>query len=519
MATLVDNLFRSARHFAERCALVAGDDRVTYGALAQRAAAFGAYLLRAGLREGDRVALFLPNSVEFVAAYYGTLLAGGIAVPLNAAAKARDLLVWLRHCEASWLVIDTTNPDVESAIAELSPRLRIVHAGATAAGSAAHASMHEICASGAELRPRPLPEHSPAAILYTSGTSGRPKAVVLSQRNLAANTASIVEYLQLTERDSILALLPFYYSYGSSVLHTHLQVGATLVLEAGLVYPHRVLENMTQQRVTGFAGVPSTFALLLSRVNFRDYRLEALRYVTQAGGAMSRVLVERLRAALPNVQVYAMYGQTEATARLAYLPPERLASKPGSVGRAIPGVELSVRREDGSTVDVGETGEICARGPNIMLGYWNDPAATAAALRDGWLHTGDMGHVDGDGDLFIVGRRSDMIKTGAHRVHPLDVEEVIAELDTVAESAVVAVDDEILGEAIKAFVVPAPGAQLNPVEVKAHCRARLANYKVPKWVEVVASLPRTASGKLSRRELREREHRDETKQPTVVAST
>lgn len=516
VATLVDNLFRSAREFATRCALVAGDQRVTYQDLVGRAAAFGACLQRGGLNEGDRVALLLANSIEFVVAYYGTLLVGGIAVPLNVAAKARDLLVWLNHCEATWLVADTANPDVQSAIANV-PRLKIVHASDAVARTSVQATMNELGRDDAKLRP--LTEQAPAAILYTSGTSGRPKAVVLSHRNLAANTAAIVDYLHLTETDSIPALLPFHYSYGSSVLHTHLQAGGTLVLETGLVFPHRLLEVMARERVTGLAGVPSTFALLLSRVSFHEYGLASLRYVTQAGGAAPRVLFQKLQSALPHVQIYAMYGQTEATARLTYLAPERLAEKPSSVGRAIPGVQLSIRHEDGSAAGVGEIGEICASGPNIMLGYWNDPAATAAVLRDGWLHTGDMGHVDVEGDLFIVGRRGDMIKTGAHRVHPLDIEEVIAELPAVAESAVVAVDDEILGEAIKAFVVPMPGAHINPTEVKAHCRARLANYKVPKCVEVVASLPKTSSGKLSRRELREREHRDGTKQTPVVAST
>ncbi|MGB0133864.1 class I adenylate-forming enzyme family protein, partial [Dokdonella sp.] len=201
------------------------------------------------------------------------------------------------------------------------------------------------------------------------------------------------------------------------------------------------------------------------------------------------------------VRIFIMYGQTEATARLAWLPPEKLEEKAGAVGIPIPGVELVVRREDGSTTDSGEIGEVFARGPNIMLGYWRNPDASAGVLREGWLKTGDMGHFDEDGFLYLSGRRSDMIKTGAHRVHPKDVEEVIAELPEIAETAVAGIDDDTLGQVIKAFVVVAAEHALTINQIKAHCRDRLAAYKIPKLIEFVDALPKTASGKIRRAEL------------------
>jgi acyl-CoA synthetase (AMP-forming)/AMP-acid ligase II len=236
-------------------------------------------------------------------------------------------------------------------------------------------------------------------------------------------------------------------------------------------------------------------------VQLENYDLGSLRYVTQAGGAMSPELTRRLRKALPHVQLFVMYGQTEATARLTYLPPADLDRKPGSVGRPLCGVEIEIRREDRSAAAAEEGGEVWVRGANVMLGYWQDPATSASVLAAGWLKTGDMGYLDREGYLYLHGRRSDMIKTGAHRVHPLDVENVIQELPGVAEVAVAGVDDDILGQTIKAFVVAAPGASIDPMKIKAHCRERLANYKIPKYVEIVPALPKTASGKVRRHEL------------------
>lgn len=193
-----------------------------------------------------------------------------------------------------------------------------------------------------------------------------------------------------------------------------------------------------------------------------------------------------------------MYGQTEATARLTYLPPERLEEKLGSAGIAIPKVTLEIRDERGTVLPPGQVGEIWARGPNVMLGYWNDPAGTAEALQNGWLRTGDLAYMDDEGYVYIQGRATEMIKSGAHRINPRDIEEAIGELEEVAEVAVVGVPDEILGQVIKAVIVLRPGARLDPLTVKAHCQSRIASFKIPKRVEFTTQLPKTASGKVKR---------------------
>lgn len=489
MRSLVDNLLCSADRYPQRCAIKDGARDVSYQDLVNDAASIAAQLRSEGISKGDRVAVILPNNSEFVAAYYGVLMAGGIVVSLNAAAKARELAAWLRDCDAAFVYADESNAEVRASLAALEHPPKLLNAAA---------------ASRAELLVHRGQEDDPACILYTSGTTGQPKGVVLSHKNILSNTSAIVEYLRLTCDDSIVTVLPFYYSYGSSVLHTHLKVGGRLILQKNFVYPHAVIETLSAERATGFAGVPSTFALLLSRVKLQDYDLSAVRYVTQAGGAMAPALTQRLREAFPLAEIFVMYGQTEATARLTYLPPHALDAKLGSVGIPVPGVKIEVRTEHGTPAPVGQVGDIWASGPNIMLGYWRNEAATAEVLRDGWLKTGDMGRMDEDGYLYIVGRRSDMIKTGAHRVHPQDIEDVIAELVEVQEVAVVGEDDEMLGQTIKAFVVPAAGAQISPMRVQAYCRERLAAYKVPKTVVIVSSLPRTSSGKIRRAELQER---------------
>ncbi len=500
MPTLPARVAERVRAAPARIALADGARSVDYAAFWAQACAFAQALRTRGLATGDRVALLLPNRIDAAVAVYGCWLAGGIAVPLNVQARARDFEPWLRHCGATHVVHEAGHADAEFALASLDA------APVAWALSPGKPIVSGTKACVADFRVEALHADAPALILYTSGTTGAPKGVTLTHANVLANAKSVVRYLALTADDSVLGLLPFYYAYGASVLHTHLLSGARIVLSPGLSFPHLMLETLARERVTGLSGVPSTFAMLLDRARLDAHDLSALRYITQAGGAMPQALARRLRDALPAPRLYVMYGQTEATSRLTWLPPERLDEKPGSVGIAVDGVALRIAREDGTAAAAGEEGEVQARGANVMTGYWNAPESTATVLRDGWLRTGDLGHLDADGYLFLAGRRSDMIKTGAHRVHPGDIEEVIAEVPGVAENAVIGVDDDTLGQIVKAFVVlraaprdaDAPAAPPLDLAIKAHCRARLAPYKIPRQIEFVDALPRTASGKVRR---------------------
>ena len=494
-----------ARRHPGRTAIVGDDRRIDYARFWREAQRFARALRARGLQPGERVAILLPNRIEAAVACYGAWLAGGIAAPLNAQARERDFHVWLAHCDARHVVFEARHGDALSAIASIdaaraamqdAPLERWAIDGDHPLTPDADESDRD--ASDDDIDPASIAGGDTAVILYTSGTTGAPKGVTLTHGNLLANAEAVVRYLALDARDSVLSILAFYYAYGASVLHTHLISGGCVVLAPNLLFPHLLMDTIARERITGFSGVPSTFALLLERVKLADYDLSSLRYMTQAGGAMSPVLIRRLRTALPHPRLFVMYGQTEATSRLTWLPPERLDDKLGSVGIPVDGVELRIVHEDGREAATGDIGEVRVRGANVMRGYWNNPEASSAVLVDGWLRTGDMGHLDADGMLWLAGRRSDMIKTGAHRVHPGDIEDVIAEIPGVSEVAVVGIDDKVLGQVIKAFVV-APGLPPNSEShIKAHCRERLATYKIPRDIAFVSALPRTASGKVRR---------------------
>ncbi len=498
--TLVHMLRDNAVRTPDSRAVLLNGRHTTYQKLWSDVCAVAGFLQNNGLQPGDRVGVLIKNSVEYIAVYYGVLAAGGVVVGLNTMARSRVLSNWLQHSGASWLFAEVQHPELNSVLDSLDNTMQVVLVGAEEEGveNACRTWQDVLQNNGEEPDLSRLESAQTAAIIYTSGTTGQPKGVMLSHGNLSSNIHSIQQYLQLTPNDRILNVLPFYYSYGNSVLHTHLAAGATLVLENNLLYPHNILTAMASERATGFSGVPSTFAILLSRTRMENYDLSALRYITQAGGAMAPAMIERLRKAVPHARFFVMYGQTEATARLAWLPPEMLDAKPGSIGIAIPGVRLELRDKQGQPVAVGETGEIWASGENIMQGYWRDPELTRKVLEDGWLKTGDLAHCDEDGYFYIDGRSADMIKTGANRISPKEIEEVIMELDGVEEAVVVGVPDELLGQVIKAVVVPRPGVKIEIKQIRAHCWKHLAMYKVPKFIDFVAELPKTASGKIQR---------------------
>ncbi|MCW8855329.1 MAG: acyl--CoA ligase [Gammaproteobacteria bacterium] len=499
--TIIHCLKESVSRYPDSEAVVYKDQRITYKQLWSMVCSVVSYLHGQGMKKGDRVGLLIENSPEYIAVYYGALSAGGVVVGLNTTAKASDLINWLEHCDARFLFSSINHPEFNEITKNCTYQLNVIGIGEYLN------DQKSTCDLWSEIVDKSLLEldmtmladmMSPATIIYTSGTTGSPKGVTLSHRNLISNTRSIIEYLGLSSKDSIVSVLPFYYSYGNSVMHTHLAVGGRLVLENSFVYPHKVLEKIVQERVTGFSGVPSLYSLLLSRTKLKEYDFSKVRYMTQAGGAMAPASIIRLLEEIPTVNFYVMYGQTEGTARLSYLPPKNLIEKMGSIGKAIPGVTLEIHDENNNICPPGVTGEICANGDNIMIGYWNSPDETRKVIVDSWLKTGDLAHYDEDGFLYIDGRSSDMIKTGANRISPKEIEEVIAHLVEVEEVAVVGVPDEILGQVIKAVIVPTSKNALEKKTVQAHCRKNLSLYKIPKIIEFTNELPKTSSGKVKR---------------------
>lgn len=480
----------------------------SYGEIAAAATDIACSLADGGLASGDRVLLMLRNSAEYVAAYLGILKAGGVVVALNPVATLDEVQGVLDDCEPVAAFLEPKrmkefeqSPD-RFGSRRHKPRMMVTVcelealAPAGAGGCAGYLSGTELPEFGSE---------SVAQIIYTSGTTGKPKGVTLSHRNLVENSQSIISYLGLTQDDSVLVVLPFFYSYGNSLLFTHLCAGGRLVIAADTVYWSRIVDLMADQRVTGFSGVPSTYAMLLHKSDFQRRALPALRYLTCAGGRLAPAVSEAVTGAHSQAELFLMYGQTEATARLSTVYPADLPEKAGSIGRGIPGVTLKVLGGASMTDELppGEVGEIVASGPNIMLGYWNDPELTRTVLSPAGLRTGDLGYRDEDGFIFLSGRKDDMIKSGGHRVFPAEVEDAILGLEGVAEVAVVGVADDILYERPVAVVVAATGnGLLDESTVLVHCSNALPPHKRPARVQFVDSLPKTSSGKIQRSAVR-----------------
>jgi acyl-CoA synthetase (AMP-forming)/AMP-acid ligase II len=333
--------------------------------------------------------------------------------------------------------------------------------------------------------------------MFTSGSTGKPHGVMVSHANIVANTQSIIEYLPLTADDRIMAVLPFHYCFGTSLLHTHLRLGASLVIGSTFTYPETVLQRMIDTECTGFAGVPSHFQLLLHKSSLRKKHFPHLRYVQQAGGHLAPACIRELQRALPKTKIFVMYGQTEGTSRLSYLPPEMLERKTGSIGKGIPGVRLRVLDQRGVPVAPGEVGEIVADGGNVALGYWGAPRESATVFREGRLYTGDLATIDSEGFIYIVGRAKDFVKCGGKRVSCRQLEEQLLEFDPLLEAAVIGIPDDLWGEAIKAFVVPrtADGCELKE-RVSQFCKERLPPQLVPREIVVLDALPKNSAGKV-----------------------
>ena len=505
----------------DKVAVIHGKRSVTYEELSLGVSQLAEFLVKEGMQAGDRVGIVLDNSPEYIISYLAVHKAGGISVAINSQYSAYEFKTIFSDCLPRVLIVEKkfmksvldAVPDVSSLMTILimdnnkaEKLLALIRKRIAVPSHINYFTMQDITRDNNSKSVCPsIDKKAVASIIYTSGTTGDPKGVMLSHENFLTNANSIIEYLHLTQEDRIMVVLPFYYSYGTSLLTTHIMAGGSLVIENSFMYPNVVLDKMLEKGVTGFAGVPSTFAILLNRSNIRKYNFSRLRYVTQAGGPMSPRHAKDLAEILPEADIYIMYGQTEATARLTYLDPEDFHKKPGSIGKAISGVEIELVKKDGTTAENEEEGEIVARGGNIMSGYWKKPKETKKVLKEGRLYTGDLAVRDSEGYLKIISRRSDIIKSGAHRISPKEIEEVIHEMPEVHEVTIIGAEDEILGFTVKAVIVLNEGQEIGAKAIQKHCRERLAPFKIPKDVVFVKELPKTNSGKVRKHLLKKSE--------------
>jgi acyl-CoA synthetase (AMP-forming)/AMP-acid ligase II len=497
---IVDDLFKKSKSM-KKVALLQGKDTITYPDLYRDVQRVSSKLRALGHKPGDMILLVAENSFFWTASYFGTMGAGMVSVPLHHTVSESHLDFVVDSCKIKTCFVQKRY--IKNIAKYNFPNIITDEAGVpgtTFFGDLPKSDFRFVDVDA---------KKTLAVIIFTSGSTGKPKGVMLSHHNIFWNTDSIIEYLNLTENDRMMVVLPFSYCYGVSWLHTLTKVGGQIVLNNKFMFPGLVLKEMVEKECTGFAGVPSTFQILLRRSSLKTMSFPKLRFVAQAGGKLSNPFILELMEALPKTQVFIMYGQTEATARLSYLPPELLPKKLGSCGKGIPRTELEVLKENGEPVKPGEVGEIVASGGNIMMGYWQDPEANAKALRNGKLYTGDLATVDDEGYIYVVDRQKEIIKSGGFRVSPREIEEVIAGIADVVEVGVVGVADDVMGEAVKAYVVLREGSLLKEKDIIEHCRSKLPSYKVPKYVKLLKALPKNEAEKVMMAALKEMAARGE----------
>ncbi len=499
-------LERSAELFPRKIAVVQAKRRVDFAWINGWANRLARVLIAAGVRPEDRIVLLCENSIEHVFCYYGILKSGATAVALDTDIKPEGLAILLKELEPKALI---ASPQLEKTVQALDPslfrhcRLLALSQNPPAAASGSASSFQEELAAQTDSNPGvDISPQSCSEIIYTSGSQGKPKGVMLSHANIEANTRSIVEYLSLTPDDVQMVVLPFFYVMGRSLLNTHFAAGGSIVINNAFAYTAAVLRQMAEEGVTGFSGVPSTYAHLLFRSPLAAYRdkLPKLRYVSQAGGHMpTHIKLELLKILPPHTRLFVMYGATEASARLTYVPPERLTYKIDSIGIPIAGVTLSVISPDGKILGPGETGELVARGDNIMLGYFKDGHATKKALGSHGYHTGDLGYRDNDNYFFITGRKDDQLKIAGHRVDPQEIEDKIIESGLAAECLIFGVPDPLKEQRLAGLAVPVRPSRDTLAAILKFCAARLPRHKVPDSLKLVEAIPKMTSGKPDRK--------------------
>lgn len=492
-------LRETARRLPQKAAILWRDRGMSFGELEQRV-----HSLAVGLRElkvsaGEKVALLLPNSPEFVVSYLACLRAGAVAVPLETRLKQEEVLSILASGEVSALIASSAFERMISSLRSQASSLhQVILVGEKTGGYASY----ELLAGQprAEGLVEKANQEDDALYLYTSGTTGRPKGVIMTYGNLDCFPETMETVFSCGEKEVFAIVLPMSHISGPTLINLMVAKGSTLVI-LDTIQPEAILEGIERHRVNWFHGVPPIFQTLLKASPSRPYDTNSLRFIAMMGAPVPLSLLRDFQERYPGVAVCQGYGLTESSPLITLISPEAAISKMGSVGRPVPRIDVRILDEAGRSLPPGEVGEVVVRGPQVMKGYYRDAEATALVLREGWLHTGDLGRFDEDGYLFLVGRKREMIITGGLNVFPAEIEELLLRHPQVSEAAVIGIPDFMRGEVIRAVVVLQPGATLSKRELMGYCRQQLADFKVPSQVEIRQSLPRTATGKIAKGEL------------------
>ncbi|MEG0384774.1 MAG: long-chain-fatty-acid--CoA ligase [Solibacillus sp.] len=485
-------LGNSATKFGERKAIIFGDTSITYYELQHKVVQFSQVLTTKGIQKGDKVSLLLGNCPEFVIAYFGVLRLGAVVVPVNPTYTENELEYILGNSQSKLVIAHAT---LESMVPNLQETLPCLESVIYANEMEQLLTTYDGC-----LSPTVINDDELAVILYTSGTTGKPKGAMLSHKNMVSNAQSLNELIGITEKDVMVTVLPIFHVFCMTVcMNGPLAKGAAILMVPKFI-PSEVIKAISNESATLFAGVPTMYNYLLQIPDELVPSFSSIRACISGGSSLPLEVLQNFEAKY-NVAIAEGFGLSECSPVSAFNPIKG-KRKPGSVGVDIPGVTNKIVDADGNEVPRGEIGELIVKGPNVMVGYLGMPEETAATIQDGWLYTGDLATMDEEGYIFIIDRKKDMVLTGGYNVYPREVEEVLYEHPDIIEAAVIGIPNPTFGESVKAFIV-SQSTELTENEVIEYCRQKLANYKVPREIEFLEELPKNTTGKILRRSLRD----------------
>ena len=490
-------LTQAIEKYPDHIALDDPTNRWTYaqlGSLTQSARRQCERLIR---NHGQRVAIIGDNHPGYIVAYFGAQSAGIPTVEISRHTPLENLVEVVDQTEAGLVITDR-----EELMKVVQPNVPVL-SFEELLGEPIGFDRNDFETN--RIQPK---EDQEASIVFTSGTTGFPKGVVLTHSNFCFVVSAVTRYLGLNHMDRYALILPLCHTYGKSVLLTTIAAGATILMPVSFHDIHAFMQFLVQYKCTVLSAVPYHAHLLLKWVDLSQHDLSNLRTLTFSSNKLPVATIDRLKEALPQVQIFSMYGLTETTTRACYVPPDRLAGKKASCGRPLPGVELKIIGENGTELAPGKSGEVYLRGPNIMQRYFKDEALTGQSLELGWLKTGDIGYVDEEGFLYLVAREKDIIKCAGERLSPMEIEEVLAAHPDVSEVAVIGSPDAVHGEIVHAFIVPS-AASIDQRELKKFCAQRLSQHKQPRKYSIVDEIAKTSTGKIKKHILRKASRHDE----------
>jgi len=500
--TLGEMLTETARRVPDKTAIICEGREVSYRELNSRVNQLAHGFLQSSLGKGSRVALLMHNSVEMVEIFCALAKAGMVSIPLNYRLAVPELSYIIENSDATTLIrgeeFDATVHQLKSQLPKLEHFITVEeapHAMSTYCNLYKNQPDHE---PAVEV----LPEDD-SFVIYTSGTTGRPRGVVLTHRNHFWNTVNYTIAYQMNERDVELALTPMFHSSTVGRIFTYIFTGATFITSRRFD-PVQAMELIARHKVTSITQTPTMYSALVGLGQKNHGATGSVKRVVSGAAPLSPVLKDTLARLFPCAGMFDLYGLTEASPGVAILKPHDPLDKAASVGKPMLSVKIKVVGEDGKELPSGERGEVICRGPNVMKGYYNDDAAIQEVLREGWLYTGDLGSMDQDGYLYLMGRKKELIISGGENIHPAEIEAVLHRHPLILEAAVIGVPDEYWGESVKALVVKKPGDTLTGQEVIDYCKSKLAHYKKPRSVDFVDELPKNTAGKVMKAELLKR---------------